>query len=124
MFRHRWLIALAAIATALVLVAADAHARAGGGFSGGSRGVRTFSAPPATTTAPKAAAPIERSMTQPGGPSGVGQAASRPGLFGGGMLGGLAAGFIGAGLFGMLFGHGLFGGMGGFASIIGLLLQA
>ena len=39
------------------------------------------------------------------------------------MLGGLAAGFIGAGLFGMLFGHGLFGGMGGFASIFGLLLQ-
>jgi predicted lipid-binding transport protein (Tim44 family) len=44
-------------------------------------------------------------------------------LFGGGMLGGLAAGFIGAGLFGMLFGHGMFGGMGGFASILGLLLQ-
>ena len=39
------------------------------------------------------------------------------------MLGGLAAGFIGAGLFGLLFGHGLFGGMAGFASVIGLLLQ-
>jgi predicted lipid-binding transport protein (Tim44 family) len=38
-------------------------------------------------------------------------------------LGGLAAGFIGAGLFGLLFGHGMFGGMGGFASIIGLILQ-
>ena len=38
-------------------------------------------------------------------------------------MGGLAAGFIGAGLFGMLFGHGMFGGMGGFASILGLLLQ-
>ena len=44
-------------------------------------------------------------------------------MFGGGLLGGLAAGFIGAGLFGMLFGHGLIGGMGGFASILGLLLQ-
>jgi predicted lipid-binding transport protein (Tim44 family) len=44
-------------------------------------------------------------------------------MFGGGLLGGLAAGFIGAGLFGMLFGHGLTGGMGGFASILGLLLQ-
>ena len=42
---------------------------------------------------------------------------------GGGLLGGLAAGFIGAGLFGMLFGHGFMGGMGGFASILGLLLQ-
>ena len=39
------------------------------------------------------------------------------------MLGGLAAGFIGAGLFGMLFGHGFMGGMGGFASMLGLLLQ-
>jgi predicted lipid-binding transport protein (Tim44 family) len=39
------------------------------------------------------------------------------------LFGGLAAGFLGAGLFGLLFGHGLFGGMGGFASILGLLLQ-
>ena len=44
-------------------------------------------------------------------------------MFGGGLLGGLAAGFLGAGLFGMLFGHGFMGGMGGFASILGLLLQ-
>ena len=128
MFRHRWLIALAAIATALVLVSADANARAGGGFSSGSRGMRTFSAPPATGTAPNTAAPIQRSMTQPGSASTAGQAATRPGLlggglFGGGLLGGLAAGFIGAGLFGMLFGHGLFGGMGGFASLLGLVLQ-
>jgi predicted lipid-binding transport protein (Tim44 family) len=33
------------------------------------------------------------------------------------------AGFLGAGLFGMLFGHGLMGGLGGFASILGLILQ-
>ena len=33
MFRHRWLIALAATAVAFLLVTADAHARAGGGFS-------------------------------------------------------------------------------------------
>jgi predicted lipid-binding transport protein (Tim44 family) len=39
------------------------------------------------------------------------------------LLGGLAAGFIGAGLFGMLFGHGLMGGLGGFASLLGLVLQ-
>ncbi|MGC1694550.1 MAG: TIM44-like domain-containing protein [Pseudolabrys sp.] len=123
MFRHRWLIALAAITTALVLVTADAHARAGGGFSGGSRGLRTFSAPPSTSTAPNSAAPIQRTMTQPSGATAAGQNAARPGLFGGGLFGGLAAGFLGAGLFGLLFGHGLFGGMGGFASIIGLLLQ-
>jgi predicted lipid-binding transport protein (Tim44 family) len=127
MFRDRWLIALAAIAAAFVLVAADAQARVGGGFSGGSRGMRTFSAPPATPTAPSAA-PIQRSITQPGSAAPIGQTAIRPGLFGGGLfggglLGGLAAGFLGAGLFGLLFGHGLFGGMAGFASIIGLVLQ-
>jgi predicted lipid-binding transport protein (Tim44 family) len=124
MIRHRWVIALAAIATALVLVAADAQARAGGGFSGGSRGMRTFSAPPATRTAPNTAAPMQRTITQPSGAAttGLGSGA-RPGLFGGGLFGGLAAGFLGAGLFGLLFGHGLFGGMAGFASIIGLLLQ-
>ena len=124
MFRHRWLIALAAIATALVLVAADAHARAGGGFSGGSRGMRTFSAPPSTTTAPSTASPIQRTVTpQASGTGTTGLGASRPGFFGGGLFGGLAAGFLGAGLFGMLFGSGFFGGMAGFASIIGLLLQ-
>jgi predicted lipid-binding transport protein (Tim44 family) len=122
MFRNRWLIALGAVAMVFVLVSADAHARVGGGFSGGSRGSRTFSAPPATPTAPTAA-PIERSITQPGNAAPIGQARTRPGLFGGGLFGGLAAGFLGAGLFGLLFGHGLFGGMAGFASIIGLLLQ-
>jgi predicted lipid-binding transport protein (Tim44 family) len=129
MMRHRWLIALAAIATVFIFVAADhADARGGRGGSVGSRGSRTFSAPSATNTAPTAA-PINRSMTQPNAATtGAAGAAARPGLlggglFGGGMLGGLAAGFIGAGLFGMLFGHGFMGGMGGFASLLGLLLQ-
>ena len=84
--------------------------------------MRTFSAPPATPTAPTAA-PIQRSITQPGNVAPNGQTGIRPGLFGGGLFGGLAAGFLGAGLFGLLFGHGLFGGMAGFASMIGLLLQ-
>ena len=39
------------------------------------------------------------------------------------MLGGLAAGFLGAGLIGMLMGNGFMGGMAGFASMLGLLLQ-
>lgn len=124
MIRHRVIIAIAAIVAALVLVVADANARAGGGFSGGSRGARTFSSPPATQTAPNAAAPMQRTLTQPGSTTDtVGQTAARPGLFGGGLLGGLAAGFLGAGLFGLLFGHGFFGGMAGLASVIGLLLQ-
>jgi len=120
---HRFLVTLAAVAAALVLVTADADARAGGGFSGGSRGTRTFSAPPATQTAPNTAAPMQRTLTQPARPGTVGQTAARPGLFGGGLLGGLAGGFLAAGLFGLLFGHGLFGGMGGFASVLGLILQ-
>src|SRR5947208_1730220 len=123
MTRHRFILAIAAIAAALMLVTADAHARAGGGFSAGSRGMRTFSAPPATTTAPNAAAPMQRTLTQPGTSGAAGQTAARPGLFGGGLLGGLAGGFLGAGLFGLLFGHGFFGGMGGFASLLGLILQ-
>jgi predicted lipid-binding transport protein (Tim44 family) len=125
---RRPLLALLAVAAALVFTVVSVDARSSG--SSGSRGGRTFSAPSATTTAPRAA-PIERSMTQPSRPStGVSQTANqtRPGLlggglFGGGLLGGLAAGFIGAGLFGMLFGHGFLGGMGGFASFLGLLLQ-
>lgn len=130
MIRHRWLIALAAVATALVLVAGDAgdaYARVGGGFSSGSRGSRTYSAPPATRTAPNTAAPMQRSITQPNRSAPAAQSATRPGLFGGlfggGLLGGLAAGFLGAGLFGLLFGHGFLGGMGGFASLLGLVLQ-
>jgi predicted lipid-binding transport protein (Tim44 family) len=122
MFCHRWLIALAVIAAAFVLVTADAHARAGGGFSAGSRGMRTYSAPPATPTAPSTA-PIQNSMTQPGSATPIGQTAIRPGFFGGGLFGGIAAGFLGAGLFGLLFGQGFFGGMAGFASILGLLIQ-
>lgn len=130
MTRYRWLIALAAIATVLTFVAVDhADARAGRGFSFGSRGARTFVAPPVSRTAPSAAKPIQRSVTQPA-PVGAaaGAAATRPGLlggglFGGGLLGGMAAGFLGAGLFGMLFGHGFMGGMGGFASMLGLIIQ-
>jgi predicted lipid-binding transport protein (Tim44 family) len=112
-----------ALALPTALVVSHADARAGGGFSSGSRGTRTFSAPPSTATAPSAARPFDRTMT-PNTPS----YAPRPGgLFGGfggrGLLGGLAAGFLGAGLFGMLFGGSLFGGLGGFSSLIGLVLQ-
>jgi predicted lipid-binding transport protein (Tim44 family) len=106
----------------------SADARVGGGFSSGSRGSRTFSAPPSTNTAPSAAQPFNRTFTQPGSPGMNSPAPARGGLFnrgsfGGGLLGGLAAGFLGAGLFGMLFGGGLFSGLGGFSSILGLLLQ-
>jgi predicted lipid-binding transport protein (Tim44 family) len=105
----------------------SADARVGGGFSSGSRGSRTFSAPPPTTTAPSTTQPFNRTFSQPGNPgaSTSGGLFNRPGGFfnRGGLLGGLAAGFLGAGLFGMLFGGGLFSGLGGFSSILGLILQ-
>jgi predicted lipid-binding transport protein (Tim44 family) len=113
-----------ALPTVLAVSAADA--RIGGGFSSGSRGSRTFSAPPSTSTAPGTASPFNRTYTQPGTNSGSSYGTpARGGFFnrGGGLLGGLAAGFLGAGLLGMLFGGGLFSGIGGFSSILGLLLQ-
>ncbi|PDT91114.1 hypothetical protein CO669_03545 [Bradyrhizobium sp. Y36] len=113
-----------ALPTALAISSADA--RVGGGMSSGSRGSRTYSAPPSTTTAPGSASQFNRTYTQPG--AGMNSAASAPargGLFGraGGFMGGLAAGFLGAGLLGMLFGGGLFGGLGGLSSILGLIIQ-
>jgi predicted lipid-binding transport protein (Tim44 family) len=133
MFRlaYRPLLALVATATALLLVVADADARPGRGGSFGSRGSQTYSAPPSTATSPGTTKPMERSMTQPGQSGGaVAQRPSTPtpapagGLFGRpGFMGGLFAGFLGAGLLGMLFGHGLAGGLGGFASMLGLVLQ-
>jgi predicted lipid-binding transport protein (Tim44 family) len=114
------------VALPLMVAMSSADARVGGGGSSGSRGARTFSAPPSTSTAPGTAQPFNRTITQPGSP-GMGAPApagggffNRPGM---GMLGGLAAGFLGAGLLGMLFGGGMFGGLGGIASIFGLILQ-
>ncbi|PZM16221.1 Tim44 domain-containing protein [Rhizobium tubonense] len=100
----------------------DAQARRAGGGGFGSRGTRTYSAPPITRTAPTEAAPIERSMTpQQTAPQMAPQPginAPRPGFFSGfgrSMIGGLVVG----GLFGMLLGQGFGGGFG----FLGMLLQ-
>jgi predicted lipid-binding transport protein (Tim44 family) len=128
MLRHLPLRTLGlALATAAMLAAGagPADARAGSGFSFGSRGARTISAPPPTATAPRSVAPIERSMTQPGPSFGQGSLAQTAGAtrpasrFGWGLAGGL----LGAGLLGALFGSGFFGGLGGLASIFGMLIQ-
>ena len=115
----------AMLSLGLALAPAMAEAKAGGGASFGSRGTRTFSPPPMTNTAPRSAAPLERSATPQTAPSS--SFAPRPapstGFFGSAFSRGLLGGFIGAGLFGMLFGHGLFGGLGDLMSILGLLLQ-
>jgi predicted lipid-binding transport protein (Tim44 family) len=113
-----------ALALPTVLAASAADARINGGFSSGSRGSRTFSAPPPTSTAPNTASPFNRTYSQPINPRGTTPLGG--GIFnrtGGSLLGGLAAGFLGAGLFGMLFGGGLFSGIGGFSSVLGLILQ-
>src|ERR1700721_1881958 len=112
------------LALPVILVVSSADARIGGGVSSGSRGSRTFSAPPSTSTAPGTAQPFNRTTTEQGSP-GLGSATSG-GFFnrpGGGMLRGLFAGFLGAGLLGMLFGGGLFGGLGGLSSVLGVVLQ-
>ena len=122
----RPLFAVLAVAAVFALVAADADARPR--VSAGSRGSKTFSAPAPTATAPNAA-PINRSMTQPGAPGMNTTTAparppvSQPGGFGRGLAGGLLGGLLGAGLIGMLMGHGFLGGLGGLASMFGLLLQ-
>jgi predicted lipid-binding transport protein (Tim44 family) len=124
-FRSKAFILMLAAVLSLGM-AGDAFARAGGGFSMGSRGSRTFSAPRTTPTSPFRTAPIQRSTT-PNRGFGQTYPGRSPGLFGGGfgrgLFGGMLGGFLGAGLFGLLFGHGLAGGLGGGSSFLGLLLQ-
>lgn len=117
-------------ATMLFPVAADA--RPGGGMSMGSRGGRTFMAPPMTRTNPGGASSFDRSMTPRSGygQPGYGQSGGMMGGMGARshpLMGGLMGGLVGFGLGGLLFGHGMFGGGygGGYGggSIIGLLIQ-
>ncbi len=103
------------LALPATLAISSADARVGGGFSFGlARVADLLARRRRPSTAPSAAQPFNRTITQPGSPGASSRAAAdragggffnRPGL-----LGGLAAGFLGAGLFGMLFGGGLFGG--------------
>ena len=94
------------LASALPVATTSADARAGGGFSFGSRGTRTFSPPGFTRTAPLGAQPIQRSETS--SPGAFGSPGVAPRRFGFGS--GLVAGLLGAGLFGF-FGAGVFGGL-------------
>lgn len=115
-FRQRFLILTLAAVLALGSVG-DAFARAGGGFSFGSRGARTFVMPNSTPTAPRGAAPFDRSAASNNASLG------RPpqaGFFSGRSM--LLGGLLSAGLFGLLLGHGFFG-LGGVSSFLVLLLQ-
>lgn len=125
--RMRAVVKTLAVVTALAVplmlaVTSSVEARSSGSF--GSRGSRTFQAPPTTRTAPNAAQPMQRTITQPSATAPAAGAAAKGGFLNRpGLLGGLAAGFLGAGLLGMLFGGGLFSGLGSLSSIVGLILQ-
>jgi predicted lipid-binding transport protein (Tim44 family) len=123
MSKIRLTMAALGVASALAIVATDyAEARAGRGGSAGSRGSRTFDAPPATNTAPKQAAPVEKSITQPGkATSAQGAQQAAPGAAAqasrfGGMRSLLMGGLIAAGLASIF-------GIGALASVLGFLLQ-
>ena len=125
MFRRRaaarFAFLIAGLAAAAVVSADVASAKVGAGTSAGSRGGRTYSAPPPTATAPKAAAPVERSTTQPGSvaqSTGTAAAATvgRPSMFGG-MRGLLMGGLFAAALGGIF-------GFGALANVFGFVLQA
>ena len=121
--RPKFLFALF-IAAALALAPGLADARAGFGGSMGSRGSMTFARPPSTPTAPNSA-PMQRSLTPQSAPA----PSYTPGYAGspyGGrspFMSGLLGGLIGAGIGGLLFGHGMFGGITGFGGFLGFLLQ-
>ncbi|NRG17612.1 Tim44 domain-containing protein [Rhizobiales bacterium] len=123
-YRFRAVFLLLALATTLSLIAAD-YAEARRGFSFGGRGLRTFSVPKATPTAPRRAQPLQNTQTPRQGTSPSLAARQNPatsprrGLFGGGFFGSMMGGLLLGGLIGMLLGHGI----GGFAGMLGLLLQ-
>lgn len=112
-------------ALAFVLTPVLAEARPGGGRSSGSRGSQTYSAPPATTTAPGGGTRFDRTAT----PAPAASAATRPGMAPGaaapqrGFLGSFGGALLAGGLIGGLLGFGLFGGGAGFGAILGMLIQ-
>ena len=119
----RSLAAFVALVLGLLICAEDADARLDreSGVGGPDVGV-LLSVPLATAILDDVAAlddPMPVYAGQPTYPGGsLVDLFSRPGL-----IGGFAAGFLGAGVFGLLFGHGVSGGLTGAASVLGLLFQ-
>ena len=119
MSRARFGAAALIAAGAVSMISLDvAEARRGGSF--GSRGMRTYSAPPATRTSPTQTQPVQRSMTrQPQGaqaartPTAAPRTQPRTGMFSNPLVRGLLLG----GLLGALLGFG-FGGLGGGLAMI------
>jgi predicted lipid-binding transport protein (Tim44 family) len=121
----RLIAALAVLVLALTPSLADA--RAGSGASSGSRGTRTYSAPPSTSTAPSAAQPMQRTITPqaPAPSQSPGFASPQPQLSPrSGFMSGIAGGLLGAGIGSMLFGGGgFFHGISGFGGVLGFIIQ-
>ena len=125
----RRLLSAVLLGLAIIMAPGIARARVGSGASFGSRGLRTYVAPPTTSVSPFAAQPVQRSLTPPSSryaPPGFASpgfapssAYGRRSAFSSGLLGGL----LGAGIGGLLFGGGLFHGLHGGGSLIGLLIQ-
>lgn len=119
----QWLRSFAAFAalTATLLLWPDAaDARLEGELSFATSGPRILISPPAEPATPIMTAAsdhpaISQSTLQGGSLGGL---FNRPGL-----LGGFAAGFLGSGLLGLMFGHGMFGGLNSVVSFFGLLFQ-
>ena len=110
----------------LLLASAPFGANARPGLSGslGSRGSRTYAAPPATATNPYGASQFGRSLTPRGGYAPYG-AAPHGGVAQRGhpLLTGIAGGLLGVGLGSLLLGHGLFGGGLGGGGLLWLLIE-
>ena len=123
--RHTGLFFAFLLAATLALSPTLVDAAAGSGTSSGSRGARTYSAPPPTATAPSTAAPMQRSATPQAAPnSAPGMAPATGGFFSRSpFMSGLLGGVIGAGIGGMLFGGGFFHGIGSFGGFLGFLIQ-
>lgn len=115
------------LAASLALAPTLVDAAAGSATSSGSRGTRTYSAPPPTATAPSTAAPMQRSATPQAAPNrapGMAPAPAAGGFFSRSpFMSGLLGGVIGAGIGGMLFGGGFFHGISGFGGFLGFLIQ-
>jgi predicted lipid-binding transport protein (Tim44 family) len=115
-------IALGLSAVVMLTVPHEADARRGGSF--GSRGARTFQAPPKTQVAPRQSAPVQRSMTEKSAnPAAAQSARTAPANRGGGMAKGLIGGLIAGGLIGALLGGGL-GSLAGSGMLMALLQVA
>ena len=103
----------------LALTPIDADARPGLGGSIGSRGSRTYTAPPSTATNPYGASPFSRSLTPR---SGYAPSAGMP-RRGHPFLTGIAGGLLGVGIGSLLLGHGLFGDGFGVGALLWLVIE-